>query len=139
MSSDLTPRTTSAPPLPPDGDNRYKALQAKLKKFARALEDAGVDLDSVRRSMKNNADHTDKVATDIAHSDFDEKYVMATERVATALGSAAKEVGLLAEDARETADLSHEARRTHRKRYGPLDEVRSGRKEKTPKPGVFAR
>ncbi|MEU5756747.1 conjugal transfer protein TraB [Streptomyces sp. NPDC047829] len=139
MSSDLAPRNTSAAPAVADDDNRYKAVQAKLDKLGKAMDDATLELESLRRSMQNNADHTDGVATDIENADLDPKFVSLTANVALALIGAAREVKTLSDTAHETADLTHQTRRTHAKLYGALDDIRSGRREKTPRPGFFNR
>jgi DNA repair ATPase RecN len=138
MSSDLAPRSSTAPVVA-DDDNRYKAVQAKLDKLGRALDDAGLELEGLRRSMRANAKDTDDVATDIENADLDRKFVALTTNVATALDGAAREVRTLSDTAQETADLTHETRRTHARLYGALDDIRSNRREKTPKPGFFDR
>ncbi|WP_225638125.1 conjugal transfer protein TraB [Streptomyces solaniscabiei] len=139
MSSDLTPRNTSAAPAVADGDNRYKAVQAKLDKLGKAMSDATVELEALQRSMQANARHTDGVATDIANAGLDRRFVVLTTNVATALDGAARQVRTLTDTAQETADLTHQTRRTHAKLYGALDAIRSGRRERTPKPGFFNR
>ncbi|MFI7246383.1 conjugal transfer protein TraB [Streptomyces qinglanensis] len=138
MSSELAPRRGTAA-VPADNDNRYKAIQAKLDKFGKALEDATRDLERLRNSMHANAAHADSVATDIENAELDPKFVSLTANVASALGGAAHELRTLADTAQETTDLTHQTRRTHAKLYGALDEVRSNRREKTAKPGFFAR
>lgn len=139
MSSNLAPRNTSAVPAVADDDNRYKAVQAKLDKLGKAMDDATLELDGLRRSMQANAKHTDRVATDIENADLDPKFVGLTANVATALDGAARAVRKLSDTAHETANLTHETRRTHAKLYGALDDIRSNRREKTPKPGFFNR
>lgn len=137
MSSDLAPRPSGAVPAPADGDNRYKAVQAKLKKLAGAMDDASLELESLWRSMRANAEHTDGVATDIENAGLDSKFVDLTTNVAVALGGAAAEVSKLHDTAQETADLAHSTGRTHATLYGALDDIRSGRRERTPRPGFF--
>ncbi|MBT2414411.1 conjugal transfer protein TraB [Streptomyces sp. ISL-12] len=140
MSSDLAPRNTSSTaPIPADDDNRYKAVQAKLKKLSSAMDDAALELEGLRRDMKGNAAHTEDVVTDIENADLDPKFIRLTVSVALALVGAAREVGTLSDIAQETADLTHQTRRTHAKLYGALDDIRSGRREKTPRPGFFNR
>ncbi|MGW8065948.1 conjugal transfer protein TraB [Streptomyces ziwulingensis] len=139
MSSDLAPRNTSAAPAVADDDNRYEAVQAKLDKLGKAMDDATLELEGLRRSMQANAKHTDSVATDIENADLDPKFVSLTANVATALDGAAREAKTLSDTAQETADLTHETRRTHAKLYGALDDIRSNRREKTPRPGFFNR
>ncbi|MGX1025448.1 DNA repair ATPase RecN [Streptomyces ambofaciens] len=139
MSSDLAPGNGNAAPAVADDDNRYKAVQAKLDKLSKVLDDASLDLVALWRSMLANAKHTDSVATDIENADLDPKFVALTTSVATALDGAAREVRTLSDSAQETADLTHETRRTHAKFYGALDDIRSNRREKTPKPGFFNR
>lgn len=139
MSSDLASRSSSAAPAVADDDNRYKAVQAKLDKLGKAMDDATLELEGLRRSMQANAKHTDSVATDIENADLDPKFVSLTANVATALIGAAREVRTLSDTAQETADLTHETQRTHSKLYGALDDIRSNRREKTPRPGFFDR
>lgn len=137
--SDLVPRSAGAAPAPADGDNRYKAVQTKLHKLGAALDDATLELDGLRRSMQSNASRTEDAARDIDTAELDAKYVEVTNLVAVALGGAAVEVRKLHDTAQETTDLAHEAKRTHSKLYGALDDIRSNRREKTPRPGFFNR
>ncbi|MFB6860833.1 conjugal transfer protein TraB [Streptomyces virginiae] len=139
MSSDLAPRSSGAAPAVADGDNRYKAVQAKLNKLGKAMDDATLELEGLQRSMQANADHTDDVDLAIENAGLDPKFLSLTANVAAALVGAAREVRYLFETAQETADLTHEARRTHSKLYGALDDIRSNRREKTPRPGFFNR
>ncbi|MFE5548738.1 conjugal transfer protein TraB [Streptomyces sp. NPDC056534] len=139
MSSDLTPRGTGAVPAPADGDNRYKAVQAKLDKLGKAMDDATLELEGLRRSMQANAGAAGDMAQDIANAQLDPKFVALTKAVETALDGATREVRTLCDTAQETADLTHETQRTHSKLYGALDDIRSNRREKTPKPGFFSR
>ncbi|MFF8556558.1 conjugal transfer protein TraB [Streptomyces sp. NPDC015501] len=136
--SDLVPRPQAAP-APADGDNRYKALQAKLSKLGHALDDAALELEGLRRDMRAQASTSEDAARDVENADLDPQFVELTNLVSTALGGAAVEVRTLRVCAQETADLAHETRRTHSSFYGGLDEIRSGRREKTPKPGFFNR
>ncbi|MGW0538127.1 conjugal transfer protein TraB [Streptomyces sp. NPDC003032] len=138
MSSAPAPRSHTVPAVA-DSDNRYKAVQAKLDKLGKAMDDATIELESLRRSMERNAEQTDSLATDIENADLDPKFVELTYSVATALDGAAREVRKLCDTAHETTDLTYQARRTHSKLYGALDDIRSNRREKTPKPGFFNR
>ena len=56
----------------------------------------------------------------------------------TLVGSAV-EVKNLKATAEEVVDLTYQAKRTHSKLYGALDDIRSNRREKTPRPGFFNR
>lgn len=135
--SDLVRRPSGAAPAPADGDNRYKAVQAKLRRLGQALDDSTLELEGLRRSMQTNASRTEDAARDIENAGLDGKFVEMTNLVSVALGGAAIEVRLLHDTAQETADLTHETRRTHSQLYGALDDIRSNRREKTPKPGFF--
>jgi hypothetical protein len=137
--SDIVPRPASPAPAPADGDNRYKAVQAKLAALARALDDAGQDLEALVRSTKANAKRAEDAACDIANADLDPRFVELTSNVSVALGGAAVQVRKLQDTAQETADLTHQARATHSRLYQGLDELRSNRRVKTPKPGFFVR
>jgi hypothetical protein len=138
MSSDLAPRSSTAPVVA-DDDNRYKAVQAKLDKLGKAMDDAVLELDALFRDMKANADHTEGVAGDIENADLDPKFVAVTNEVAVALGGAAVEVKNLGATAEEIVDQTYQAKHTHSKLYGALDDIRSNRREKTPRPGFFNR
>ena len=129
-----TPANT---PHSTDADNRYKTVQHKLTKLAQAMDQASSELGRLHLSMRTNADHTSGVAGAIARADFDPKYVEMTNLVSVALGGAAAEVRKLNDNAQDVASNTHKAKKTHADLYGALDEIRSGRREKTPKPGAF--
>ncbi|MFK0112514.1 conjugal transfer protein TraB [Streptomyces sp. NPDC091217] len=137
--SDLEPRNTSTAPVPADDDNRYKAVQAKLGALARALDDAGGDLESLVRSVQQNSKEALDVAQDIANAELDPAHVELASNVGVALGGASRQVRKLQDTAQETADLTYQTRDTHSKLYAGLDELRSNRRERTPKPGFFER
>ncbi|MFJ9655593.1 conjugal transfer protein TraB [Streptomyces microflavus] len=137
MSSDLAPRPSAAAPAVADGDNRYKAVQAKLDALGRALDDAGLGLEELVRSVRRNAKRAEDAARDVDNAELDPKFVELTSNVGVALGGAGVQVKKLYETAQETADLTHETKRTHSKLYGALDDIRSNRREKTPRPGFF--
>ncbi|MFF3967898.1 conjugal transfer protein TraB [Streptomyces griseorubiginosus] len=137
--SDLVPHTGGVASVPADDDNRYKAVQAKLSKLGAAMDDAVLELEALRRDMKANAARTLTVAGDIEHADLDPLFVVATNEVSVALGGAAIEVKNLNDTAEEVVDLTHQAKRTHSKLYGALDDIRSNRRAKTPRPGFFNR
>lgn len=122
-----------------DDDNRFKAVQAKLASLARALDDAGQDLESLVRSTKANAGRAENAARDVDNAGLDPRFVELTSNVSVALGGAAVQVRKLQGTATETADLTHTTRATHSKLYGALDDIRSNRREKTPRPGFFNR
>ncbi|WP_328786064.1 conjugal transfer protein TraB (plasmid) [Streptomyces canus] len=139
MSSDLAPRPSGAAPAVADGDNRYKAVQAKLDTLGRALDDAGLGLEELVRSIKRNAKRAEDAARDVDNAELDPKFVELTSNVSVALGGAGVQVKKLHDTAQETADLTYETKRTHSKLYGALDDIRSNRREKTPRPGFFNR
>ncbi|MEU5499508.1 hypothetical protein [Streptomyces griseofuscus] len=134
--SDLTPRTGFIV-APTDGDGRYKAVQLKLKSLGTAMEAAGQELEMLLRRMRVNAQRTEGLAVDIANAELDRKFIEMTNQVAVALGGAAVEVQKLHATAQEVSGLATAARRTHARLYAGLDTIRSGRSERTPKPGFF--
>ncbi|MFC8645102.1 conjugal transfer protein TraB [[Kitasatospora] papulosa] len=136
--SDLKPHT-GGPAARTDGDHRYKAVQHKLKTLGTAMDLAGNELEALLRGMRTNAQRAESLAVDIANAELDRKFVEMTGQVSVALGGAAVEVHKLHETAQEVAGLAHDTRRTHARLYEGLDTVRSSRKERTPKPGFFAR
>ncbi|MFE5842016.1 conjugal transfer protein TraB [Streptomyces niveus] len=137
MSGDLVPRAGDAAPMKADADNRYKAVQNKLKGLATALDDAALELESLWRSTRANADRTEEVSRDSEHADLDPKFVELTSNVAEALHGASRRLSTLHDSTQETATLTHRTQRTHAKLYGPLDDIRSNRRVKTPKPAFF--
>lgn len=139
MSSNLTPRPRAHTAAPADGDNRFKAVQAKLKTLTQAMDEAATELAALHRGMQANADRVEKVSADIANADLDPTFVEMTSQASLALGGAAIEARKLDETGQEVATLAHSARRSHSRLYQGLDEVRSGRRERTPKPGFFTR
>ncbi|MFD9794231.1 conjugal transfer protein TraB [Streptomyces sp. NPDC059070] len=139
MSSHLAARPSGAAPAVADGDNRYKAVQAKLDKLGRALDDAGLGLEELVRRIRKNAKRAEDAARDVDNAGLDPKFVELTSNVSVALGGAGVQVKKLYETAQETASLTFETKRTHSKLYGALDDIRSNRREKTPRPGFFNR
>ncbi|MFF4874073.1 conjugal transfer protein TraB [Streptomyces sp. NPDC000961] len=139
MSTAPASRPNGTAPAVADGDNRYKAVQAKLDALGRALDDAGLGLEELMRSARRNAKRAEDVARDIDNAGLDAKFVELTSNVAVALGGAGVQVKKLSDTAQETADLTHQTRRIHARLYGALDDIRSGRREKTPRPGFFNR
>lgn len=137
--SDLVPCPAGAAPAPADGDNRYKSVQVKLLKLGTAMDDAALELEGLHRSMQANASNTEDAARDIENAGLDAKFVEVTNLVSVALGGAAIEIRKLNDLAQETADLTGETTRVHSRLYGALDDIRSNRREKTPKPGFFNR
>ncbi|GHB03734.1 conjugal transfer protein TraB [Streptomyces violaceoruber] len=137
--SDLAPTTPGGAAARTDGDNRYKAVQQKLKTLSTALQLAGDELEQLLRGMRQNAQRAEGLAVDIANAELDRKFIGMTNQVAVALGGAAVEVQRVHEAAQEVSGLAADARRTHARLYEGLDTVRSGRSERTPKPGFFAR
>ncbi|MFF4866812.1 conjugal transfer protein TraB [Streptomyces sp. NPDC001231] len=137
--SNLTPHTSSGAAAPTDGDNRYKAVQNKLKTLGKAMDTADTELEALLRGMRMNAQRAEGLAVDIANAELDRTFIEMTNQVAVALGGAAVEVHKLHETAQEVSGLAHDAQRTHARLYEALDDIRSSRKERTPKPGFFAR
>ncbi|MFB6814498.1 conjugal transfer protein TraB [Streptomyces sp. NPDC056347] len=137
MSSEIARRPKAAAPAVSDGDHRYKAVQAKLNSLGRALDNAGLGLEELMNSVRRNAKRAEDTARDVGNADLDPKFVELTSQVGVALDLAGVQVKKLNETAQETADLTHETRRTHARLYGALDDIRSNRPEKTPKPGFF--
>ncbi|WP_424893285.1 conjugal transfer protein TraB [Streptomyces sp. XH2] len=137
MSSTPAPRPGTFV-APTDSDNRYKAVQHKLKTLGTAMDLAANDLELLLRGMRMNAQRTEGLAVDIANAELDRKFIEMTHQVAVALGGAAGEVHKLHETAQDVSGLAHDAQRTHARLYEALDDIRSSRPERTPKPGFFA-
>lgn len=135
--SDLAPRTSGAA-APTDGDNRYKTVQHKLKTLSRAMDHAGDELQALLLGMKSNAQRAEDLAVAIANAELDPRFVEMTNQVSLALGGAAVEVRNLHETAQDVSGLAHDTQRTHQRLYQALDDLRSSRRERTPKPGFFA-
>ncbi|MBT2369961.1 conjugal transfer protein TraB [Streptomyces sp. ISL-10] len=136
--SDLAPRTRGGAAAQTDGDNRYKAVQNKLKTLGTAMDLAGNELEALLRGMRMNAQRAERLTVTTANAELDPKFVEMTNQVSIALGGAAVEVRKLHETAQEVSGLAHDARHTHARLYEALDTIRSGRPERTPKPGFFA-
>jgi DNA repair ATPase RecN len=135
--SDLTPRPGTFA-APTDADHRYKAVQHKLKTLGTAMDLASTELEQLLRRMRMNAQRAEGLAVGIANAELDRKFIEMTNQVAVALGGAAVEVQKLHATAQEVSGLAHDARRKHARLYEALDTIRSGRPERTPKPGFFA-
>ncbi|MER5509338.1 conjugal transfer protein TraB [Streptomyces sp. NPDC002766] len=135
--SNLAPRPGTFT-APTDGDNRYKMVQLKLKSLGSAMDLAKNELEALLRGMRTNAQRAESLAVDIANADLDRKFIEMTNQVAVALGGGAVEVRKLHDTAQEVSGLATDTRRTHARLYEGLDTIRSGRTERTPKPGFFA-
>ncbi|SEE61394.1 hypothetical protein [Streptomyces sp. TLI_105] len=131
MSSGNTGETVTS------DDNSYKAIQAKLTRLSNALDDKAAELEVLQNRMKANAKKAQDTAQAIEHADLDPRFVELTSAVSTALGGAAVHIQRLTEDTVASASHSRVLQRSHARFYGELDEVRSNRREKTPKPGFF--
>lgn len=131
MSGELELRTTGA-------DHTYKNVQRQLKLFAAVLDEAVVDLEGLRRSMQGNASRTYGRATAIENAGLDPRFVEMTNAVSVALGGAAVHVRRAGKATSDAAAQAHQVQARHARLYSGLDEVRSGRRERTPKPGFFA-
>ncbi|MFF9011187.1 conjugal transfer protein TraB [Streptomyces goshikiensis] len=138
MSNSLVPRPSGAA-APADGDSRFKSVQRKLKTLGDAVDTASGELEALQNRMRRRAAAASSVADAIANAHLDKKFVEMTHAVSSALSGAAVEVNSLREAAEDVVSLAREARRTHARLYEGLDDVRSGRKERTPKPGFFVR
>ncbi|MFJ9855285.1 conjugal transfer protein TraB [Streptomyces sp. NPDC101150] len=136
--SSLTPRPDGGAATPTDSDNRYKAVQHKLKALGRATDLAGNELGALLGGMRMNAQRAQGLAVDIANAELDRKFVEMTNQVSVALGGAAVQMHKLHESAQEVSGLAYDTRRTHARLYEGLDDIRSSRRERTPKPGFFA-
>ncbi|MEW1911285.1 conjugal transfer protein TraB [Kitasatospora sp. NPDC085895] len=132
-------RQTGRAPAPTDGDNRYKAVQHKLKAFSGALDASTGRLEALRRRMRATADRASTLAGHAADAHVDGVLVEMTNAVAAALDGAALATGRLHESAQAVSADTTETQRTHARMYEALDQIRSGRKHRTPKPGFFAR
>ena len=131
------PASGTAQPAATDGDNRYKAVQQKLKSLAGALDESTSRLGRLRSRMSSNADRAQTLAAHISDADLDTVFVEMTSAVSTALGGAALELRRLLATAEDLSSLTETTRAGHSKYYSALDEVRTGRKYRTPKPGFF--
>ncbi|MEV6131956.1 conjugal transfer protein TraB [Streptomyces violaceusniger] len=136
--SDLEPYTGGGAAVSTEGDNRYKAVQANLRRLGQAMDMASVELEALLRGMRVNAQRAEGLAVAIANAELDRKFVEMTNQVSVALGGAAVAVRKLHETAQEVSGLADDTRRTHARLYEGLDDIRSSRKERTPKPGFFA-
>ncbi|WP_329453181.1 conjugal transfer protein TraB (plasmid) [Streptomyces sp. NBC_01724] len=122
-----------------DGDNRFKSVQNRLNTLAKAMDAAAVELEGMRREMNACADRSESAAVDIANAGLDKKCVEVQNLASVALGGAAVEIRKLVQTADEVSGLTDETKRVHDRLYGLLDERRSSRRQKTPKPGFLTR
>ncbi|MFF3941658.1 conjugal transfer protein TraB [Streptomyces phaeofaciens] len=137
MSTLPAPHTGHLPTT--DGDNGFKAVQQKLTALARTLDSSVLELEQLHLRMKANARRSEQAARDIAAADVDPTFVEMQNAVSLALGGAEIAARRLGESAREVSSLAHETQATHTRLYQGLDDIRSSRRERTPKPGFFAR
>ncbi|MGW4779957.1 conjugal transfer protein TraB [Streptomyces filamentosus] len=134
--SDLVPRPAGAA-APTDGDHRYKAVQHKLKTLETAMDGTAGLFEQLLVGMRMNSSYAENLAQAVAAAEVDPAFVEMTNLVSVALGGAGIEVRKLHAAAQEVTSLVHNARRTHARKYEALDDVRSSRRERTPKPGFL--
>ncbi|MFJ3658300.1 conjugal transfer protein TraB [Streptomyces nigra] len=139
MSSNMEHHPGGGPAAPTGGDNKYKAVQQNLKTLGRAMDMAVGELTALQVRQRMNSARSEDAAVRIAHAELDPKFVEMVNHVSVALGGAAVEVRKLNQTAHEVSGLTDEARRTHARLYEALDDIRSSRPERTPKPGFFNR
>lgn len=130
MSSDLVPTKT-------DGDYTYNGVQTKLRNFAQAMDTALAILDERRSRMRLNAAKALLLSGFIHNADVDTQFIALTIAAGENLGDADRDMSALREFAQDAGEQARAIRRRHRRLYGPIDEVRSGRTIKTPKPSFF--
>lgn len=131
MSSELVPYPKT------DNDYTYRGVQAKLRRFEQAMDFAATVLDTRRSRMRANADKAHTLADQIHAEDLDAKFVGLTAQAGDDLSGADRDLSALCEFVEQAGEEARAIRRDHQRLYGPLDEVRSGRKVKTPTPGFL--
>ncbi|MFB8415333.1 conjugal transfer protein TraB [Streptomyces albidoflavus] len=155
--SDLTPRSAPAP-APARGastlkgaggglrgtsavwdDNRYAAVQQRLKDLAATMDAISASLLHSAKRMKENSEEAASTAAAIARADLDGVFIDLTEETGSALATAHKAMKKAARSSQSLAVKAHQAQTDHQRMYQPLDQVRSGRRYRTPKPGFFNR
>ncbi|MFE7934329.1 hypothetical protein ACFU6S_37570 [Streptomyces sp. NPDC057456] len=134
----IGPPVREVPVAATDGDNRYKAVQQKLTALVRTLDSSLLDLVQLHLRMKTNATRSEDAARAIAAADVDPTFVEMQNAVSLALGGAQIAARKLGESGSEVSRLAQEARTMHARLYEGLDDIRSSRRERTPKPGFFA-
>lgn len=155
---DLTPRPTpaSAPAAPAStskgagagglrrvsgawDDNRYAVVQQRLKDLAATMDAISDSLLYSAKRMKQNGEEAASAAAAIARADLDSVFVELTEETSSALATAHKATKKTVRSSQSLAEKAHQAQILHQRMYQPLDQVRSGRRHRTPKPGFFNR
>ncbi|MYX48646.1 conjugal transfer protein TraB [Streptomyces sp. SID8385] len=120
-------------------DNRYAAVQQRLKDLAATMDAVSASLLHSAKRMKQNGEEAASTADAIARADLDGAFVELTEETSSALATAHKAMKKTARSSQSLAVKAHQAQTLHQRMYQPLDEVRSGRRHRTPKPGFFSR
>ncbi|MFD9057545.1 conjugal transfer protein TraB [Streptomyces albidoflavus] len=120
-------------------DNRYAAVQQRLKDLAATMDAISDSLLHSAKRMKENSEEAASTAAAIARADLDGVFVDLTEETSSALATAHKAMKKTARSSQSLAVKAHQAQTLHQRMYQPLDQVRSGRRHRTPKPGFFSR
>lgn len=122
-----------------DGDHSFTALQKKLAALHRLLDDAAEQLGMLKHDVGAHAKVLTATADAVAHAELDAKFADMTGDVAAAFAAGVQGAQRLEARSQETADAVNAAKRTHARLYGGLDEIRTSRRERTPKPGFLTR
>jgi len=134
--SDIIP-TGAASPARATGTG-YRDVQHRLAVLAQAMDDACDAIDECIERTRRTGAEAAALTKAVAHAQLDPAHIELTGLVEEAQRSALPALRLLAECAQDVALEARNTRAAHRKMYGELDAIRTGRRERTPKPGFFA-
>ncbi|MFH8620135.1 hypothetical protein ACH4E8_34345 [Streptomyces sp. NPDC017979] len=118
-------------------DTSYTTLQRTLRTIAAAMENACDALADVQAVMKGNALFAAETAGLLDDADGDARYVEMTSAISTLLWGVVIDTRQTRDAAADVGSTAQEAAARHKSKYGPLDELRTTRSTKTPKPGFF--
>ncbi|WP_326581714.1 conjugal transfer protein TraB (plasmid) [Actinacidiphila glaucinigra] len=127
----------SKSPAPADGDNRYQAVQQKLIAAGQAMDDAVAGLHALSTSMGERAGRAQGVAAHIGHAELGTRFIDLVNTVSVSQGGAAVDSAKMRDSAQEFGGKVRDTQRTHSRLYGALDDIRSTRRDPTPRPGFF--
>ncbi|MYW06035.1 conjugal transfer protein TraB [Streptomyces sp. SID3343] len=116
----------------------YRELQKNLSTLERSMNRVTGDIEQLMRRTVATAAEAADLADAIEHAGLDGAHVELTRLVEEALRSAAPAVNALDDAAGDVTQGTRTTRAAHQALYGVLDEIRTTRRERTPKPGFFA-
>ena len=133
---EITPAASGAP-ASAGGQSKYRATQQKLKAITQDMDQFKRLMEQLQQRIEAAAERAKSASARAHDSEFDAIPVGLATAVAIALRGMGQDAGIIVQMSGKVTGKADEAQRTHQRLYERLDNVRSRRTARTPKPGAF--